>query len=201
MGGWWRGVGGVLGGVLFALSAGPVLADLRVEQPWVRAMPAVSMHTAAYLRLINESDEPRALLAAEVEGYARVELHETVDQAGVARMLRREQLVVPPRGVLLLRPGGKHVMLMDRVREAPVDGDRLELVLVFDHGERISIDAPVLLRGPDGQGGHDDAPALRGHEHDHHHDHDHGHGHDHGHDHAGDQHRHGGHGEHRSHRH
>jgi periplasmic copper chaperone A len=191
MRGWKCGVGVVLGGLLFALGVGPVLADLRVEQPWVRAMPAVSMHTAAYLRIINDGDAPRALLAAEVAGYARVELHETVDQDGVARMLRRERLLVPARGVLLLRPGGKHVMLMDREREAPVDGDRLDLVLVFDQAERIRVEAPVLLRGPDGQGGHDDGPALRGH--DRHHDHGHGHG--------ADQHRHPGHGEHRPHRH
>lgn len=157
-------------------------AELRVEQPWVRAMPEVSQHTAAYMRLINDSDRPRRLVAADVAGYARVELHETIDKDGVARMRQREELVVPPHGVLVLRPGGKHVMLMDRERASPAEGELLELVLVFDDTEQLRLEAPVLLRGPDGVGGHDDAPALHGHDAHHAHEHD-----DHG-SHGGHQH-------------
>lgn len=137
---------------------GPVLAAedpaLSIEQPWVREVPAVSTMTAGYLQLVNRSERPRQLVAAQAERFLRVELHESVDVDGVARMEQRERIEIPAATTVELQPGGLHLMLIQRQGPALLEGDRIQVTLVFADGEERTLDVPVLRRGPMVHSGH-----------------------------------------------
>ena len=136
--------------LLLALSAGSAHAEIVVDKPWVREVPPVSEHSAAYMYLHNHGASERRLVAAEADGFGAVEIHETVEREGVARMKHREAVVIPPHGEAMLQPGGYHLMLMRRSREAPVAGDEIGLELEFADGERIAVTATVVRHAPGG---------------------------------------------------
>ncbi len=143
-------------------------AEVLVESAWVREVPPVSEHSAAYMRLVNTGEQERRLVAAETSGFSRVEIHESIERDGVARMEHRDAIVIPAGGEAILQPAGYHLMLMRRTGEAPRAGDDIQLELVFADGERMTVMAEVSRHGPDGEAG------------EHHRDHDHdGHGHGH----------------------
>jgi len=102
--------------------------------------------TAVYLRIRNRGRRPDTLKGATTEVAARVELHETVVGAdGVARMRPAPSVTVPARGEVSLRPGGLHLMLMGLTRELR-PGDRFDLFLEFDDGDRHPVTVEVVDR-------------------------------------------------------
>ena len=147
--------------LLLALCAASAHAEIVVDNPWVREVPPVSDHSAAYMHLHNHGDSERRLVAVEADGFDAVEIHETVERDGVARMKHREAVVIPPHGQAILQPGGYHLMLMRRSREAPVAGDEIGLELEFADGERIAVTATVVQHAP----GRDDHGGASDHQH------------------------------------
>ncbi|MDN3517852.1 copper chaperone PCu(A)C [Aquisalimonas lutea] len=133
------------------LSAGE---GLTIHGAWVREMPPVADNAAGYLRIDNATETERHLVAVESEGYARAEIHESIEEDGMARMEHRERLTVPAGGEAVLEPGGYHIMLMGRDIDPPRAGDELELELIFDDGERKTVTAEVARHGPGGDSGH-----------------------------------------------
>jgi periplasmic copper chaperone A len=124
-------------------------AELVVHGPWVREMPPVAEHAAAYMRIENASHAERVLVRVESPQFARVELHETILEGGTMRMRHRENLRIPTHGSVALAPGGYHLMLMSRRGEPLVAGDHVVLELHFadDHVEEVV--AEVRRSAPD----------------------------------------------------
>lgn len=135
----------------------PAAGGLAVQDPWVRAAPPVSGMTAAYLIIENAGATPRTLQGVQSDAFERIELHRTVEEAGVARMLEQTSIGVPAGGRVVLRPGDYHLMLMG-FRQPLQAGDSVELRLLFDGEEMLSVTAPVR-KG---------APGAEAHEHAHH---------------------------------
>jgi len=109
------------------------------------------MMGAAYFVVENPSATADRLVGISSDQAERAELHETIDDGGVMRMVPRpEGLDVPAGGRLELAPGGAHVML---VNPTPTDG-AIELTLTFETHE------PIVLRlaapEPRGDAGADD---------------------------------------------
>jgi len=95
------------------------------------------MMGAAYFVVENPGATADRLLGIASDQAERAELHETIDDGGVMRMVPRpEGLDVPAGGRLELAPGGAHVML---VNPSPKDG-AIELTLTFETHE------PIVLR-------------------------------------------------------
>jgi copper(I)-binding protein len=112
----------------------------------VRARPAPleNGNGAAYLLVLNGLDVPVRLASAESTVAGAIELHETIDDNGVMKMEPHpEGFEVPAGGVLELKPGGKHVMLLGLA--APlVAGDSFELTFNFEGADPISVTVPVV---------------------------------------------------------
>jgi copper(I)-binding protein len=117
-------------------------APLRVTDAWVRAMPAGVSATAGYLTIENRGREMRTLTAVTSAQFARVELHETRLEDGVARMRPVDRVALPPGGRVELAPGGLHLMLLDPVR-ALAAGERATLQLQLDDGWLLEVEAEV----------------------------------------------------------
>ncbi len=132
----------LLGASLGLLMATPVLAEIVVEDPYVRAMPPGQPNTAAFMQLHNTGSEARAVVEARSAASNVVELHTHVHEDGMMRMRQIEQIDLPAGEPVSLQPGGLHVMLIDLVAPLSV-GERVGVTLVLDNGEEIAVDAEV----------------------------------------------------------
>ena len=116
--------------------------SLSVIEPWIRAAPPGAMVNAGYMTLRNTGQSDIIIDKVTSPEFVMIEMHRTVVQNGLTRMLPQERLVVPAGGELKLHPGGLHLMMMQPKRELGA-GDAVELSL-YGKGARIIVtEAPV----------------------------------------------------------
>lgn len=117
-------------------------SDVSVKDPWVRLAPPNAKVNAAYFMLHNKGKAEKALLSAESSAFAKVELHLSKVENGVAIMEKVAQISVPADGMVELKPGGLHVMLIEPKKEIK-EGDAIPLTLTFADGEKVEVEAKV----------------------------------------------------------
>tara|TARA_B110001454_G_scaffold38068_1_gene37485 strand:+ start:10914 stop:11348 length:435 start_codon:yes stop_codon:yes gene_type:complete len=87
------------------------LAELVVEDGYVRKpIPGRSM-TAAFMTLRNTGIENFVLTSASLEGADKVEIHTHTHYNGVMRMRQIHELKVEAGKAVILEPGGLHLMI------------------------------------------------------------------------------------------
>ncbi|MDP6978866.1 MAG: copper chaperone PCu(A)C [Myxococcota bacterium] len=140
----------------FTLAAGSLAhaAEAGAEQPAfpirvsdARSHPNLGVPVGvAYFSLHNTSGRDDRLLRVESSVAKMVELHESLEQDGMMRMKHHPKgFPIAAGEVVNLEPGGKHVMLM-QLTGSLAEGDKVPLVLVFEHAGRLEIDIPVVPR-------------------------------------------------------
>ena len=118
-------------------------AELEVESPWVRSAPPGAPALAAFMLLHNHSDTARSLVAASTSlAIHRVELHRTMMQEGVMKMVPQERIPIDPHSTTSLEPGSWHIMLIGP-QQVPGEGQQVEITLVFDDGTEQRVSAVV----------------------------------------------------------
>jgi copper(I)-binding protein len=115
---------------------------LSVEAPYVRAVPPGQPNSAAFMTLTNTGEVPLALVAAESDAAATVELHTHSMADGMMQMRKIERIDLPPAERVELKPGGLHVMLIG-LDEQLKPGMEVALTLILDDDSRIPLTAPV----------------------------------------------------------
>lgn len=85
---------------------------LKVEDGWIRQAPKGAMMTAAYARLTNTGKQPLVIGRARAAGFTAAELHRSVVENGMHRMVEGA-LTLAPGARATLEPGGWHLMLFD----------------------------------------------------------------------------------------
>ncbi len=131
--------------VILACSMGAVFAgDLKIEDPWIRAVPPSSKATAAFMTIVNTTDHAIAVKGATSEVAGEVKPMITTKQAdGVMGMEFVESFTIPAGGRRTLEPGGDHFMLM-QLKEVPKAGETVAMVLQTDSAEKsITVQLPV----------------------------------------------------------
>ncbi len=148
-----------------AAGPGPDSADcagqqsLRIENAWARATtsgtPAaggmnmatppgggVSMNvtSAAYLVISNCGSQPEKLLSAASDAAELTQIHQTVTENGVSKMMEVGQIEIPAGKKVELKPGGLHVMMMALKKEIPA-GATVNLTLTFEKAGKIPVAA------------------------------------------------------------
>lgn len=113
-----------------------------VDDVWVREAPPNARMLAAYMTLHNSGDEEQTLIGVSSPDFTHVMMHETRVVEGMARMLHRDRLEIPPQSSLAFEPGGLHLM-MPAPDTRLLSGDRVEFVLEFADGARIPVQAEV----------------------------------------------------------
>ncbi len=122
------------------LSEAPPPATDRLRVEAARAQVGPTGIGAAYLTVVNPTDLADRLLRVETEDADRVELHESREEAGVAKMVhRKEGFAIPGGGRLPLSPGGAHVMLYG----VPHDLTQAALVLHFERSAPVRVQVAV----------------------------------------------------------
>lgn len=91
-------------------------SSLRLAAP----MPGMSMG-AAYLELHNNSAQDIRITRVASPQLESVEMHETILEDDISRMVRLAQVVVPAGQSLAFEPGAKHLMVRYPAhRETPI---------------------------------------------------------------------------------
>ncbi len=129
------------------LSSGLLCAgDIKIEDPWIRAVPPSSKSTAVFMTIVNKSDHPVSISGGESPVAGEVKPMITTKLGnGVMGMAFVESFSIPARGRRVLEPGGDHLMLM-KLREVPQAGSTVALVLTTESGGKagkISLSVPV----------------------------------------------------------
>jgi len=128
------------------ISTTAALAQVTVNDPWVRATVPAQRETAAFMQLT--AAETMQLVAARSPVAGTVEIHEMAMVDGVMKMRAIPSLDLPAGKTVALNPGGYHVMLLDLKGQIHV-GDAVPLTLVFEGRDkrRTTIDLKAPVRG------------------------------------------------------
>jgi len=117
-----------------------VKAEVLVTNGYLSPQSADS--AAAYMQLDNQGDGVVRLVGAESPRAGEIRLQTQIQRSGEVSMRPVKRLVVPPGGFALLQPGELHLML-SAIRPALQPGERVPLTLLFDDGQRVSLELPV----------------------------------------------------------
>ena len=118
------------------------LAELRLSDAWVRALPPGQPNTAAYLVVTNAGDSPVTIVSASSPIAGTVEMHTTREVDGLQRMERLDQVQVAAGSKVAFAPGGNHLMLLGLSR-MPAPGQEVQLCLQTAGGDELCTFAGV----------------------------------------------------------
>ena len=131
-----------LAALIFA--AFPVMAQVTVKDPWVRATVSAQKATGAFMQITSAQDTRLVEASSPVAGV--VEVHEMVMEKDVMKMRAVKGLDLPAGKTVELKPGGYHVMLMD-LKQQMKEGDTVPVTLVVEGKDKkrstIEVKAPV----------------------------------------------------------
>jgi len=127
--------------LLSGCGAGGEPPQVQVLDAWCRPVPAGVRTAACYVTLTaNVNDR---LLAVSTPAAERVEIHTTVMDGDVMRMVKLDDgLRLPRNQAVALRTGGDHLMLFGPGR-AFVEGQTISLTLTFDQAQPAVIEASI----------------------------------------------------------
>lgn len=118
-----------------AIEAGQLLID----QAWTRATPGGAKVGAGYMSIINRGEAADRLVAGKSDIAERVEIHTMTMDGGVMRMRQlKEGLVLAPKSITELKPGGYHIMFIG-LKKAIKQGDSIALQLTFEKAGTVDL--------------------------------------------------------------
>ena len=126
-------------------AAFPVIAQVTVKDPWVRATVPAMKATGAFMQITSAQDARLVEVRSPLAGV--VEIHEMKMEKDVMSMRALpDGLALPAGKAVELKPGGYHVMLMD-LKQQMKEGDVVAVTLVVEGKDKkrttIEVKAPV----------------------------------------------------------
>ncbi|MBE9549981.1 MAG: copper chaperone PCu(A)C [Proteobacteria bacterium] len=111
-----------------------------VENAWVRAMPPGRRMTAAYGELKNVGTVELRVNKFSSPQFSSVSLHETIlDSSGMSHMQEIHELILQPGEIVILEPGGKHLMLMG-MRDNKTETSSAAVIIKFEFEDPVSVE-------------------------------------------------------------
>lgn len=131
--------------------AGPLSGVAEGSEPGLQVMDGKiylpipgSQITAGYGTLKNSSAQAVEVKFEKVEKFRAVELHQTREENGVARMQKIPSLAIAPQSEAVLRPGGAHLMLF--TPEKGLKAGDLARVHATVNGKSIILEFKLITR-------------------------------------------------------
>ena len=121
-------------------SNGITFNDLTVYAP-----RAGSRVTAGFTNIINKSADAVTITSISSPQFNSVEIHETAIINGVARMVKIEALTIPEHQSVTLKPGGKHLMLIDP-KKFITEGEEINLIIELSRNETVTLSTSAVSR-------------------------------------------------------
>jgi copper(I)-binding protein len=143
------------------LAAAPAFAQapaIQVDHPWARATAPNAKAGGAFMTL-TDSGAPDRLVSAATPVAGMAEVHRTVEENGVMKMLPVDGIDLAPGQPVTLAPGGYHVMLMG-LKQQLKQGDSFPLTLTFAKAAPMTV--MVMVEAPGASGASHDMHAMPG---------------------------------------
>ena len=130
---------------MFALLAGPAIAEVTVKDAWVRGTVPAQTATGAFLTITSTEDAKVVGASSPIAKTA--EIHMSMMQNGVNHMHPVDGLALPAGKAVDLKPGGYHLMLMGLSKPVSA-GDKVPIVLVVEDrkGKRSNVEVQAQVR-------------------------------------------------------
>ena len=127
------------------MAAAQGTAPITLQGAWAPPTAGRATVGVAYMTVVNNGAAADRLMGAESAAAAKVELHMTTLDNGIARMRAVPSLQLPARQSVELRPGGLHLMLVDL--KAPLTaGAEIRVTLRFEKAGLVEVAVPVANR-------------------------------------------------------
>jgi len=137
------------------LVASPALAQVSIDQPWMRATAPGAKVGGGFMTITNKGGVPDRLIGVASPLAERVELHVHLHAGGVMKMQQVQGFDIPANGQFVLKPGGAHLMFVNVKRQINA-GDTVPVTLRFEKAGEVKVDYAVGglgAMGPDGAHG------------------------------------------------
>jgi copper(I)-binding protein len=129
-------------GILLPIAAA---AQVKVDDAWVRATVEQQRATGAFMKLTGAQDLRLIEARSPVAGLA--EVHEMKLEDNVMKMRPISGFALPAGQAVELKPGGRHLMLMD-LKQQVTEGTSVPITMVFEdaNGKRTSVEIMATVR-------------------------------------------------------
>jgi len=121
------------------------IGDITVATAWSRASAGPARTGAAFMAISSAGAADR-LIAVATAVAGRAELHTHLMEGGIMKMRQVSAVDVPAGGMVMLQPGGRHVMLFDLAQPLK-EGDRYMLTLTFEKAGKAEVMVMVGAAG------------------------------------------------------
>jgi copper(I)-binding protein len=115
------------------------------KAPWIRAMPPMAMTTAGYVEIHNSSYVADKLLKVWSSEVESIEIHQTKQDGNMLKMLPADNTSVPPKGKLVMQPGGYHLMMMG-IKKPLIENEIIKVSFEFETAGIIDMNFPILKK-------------------------------------------------------
>ncbi len=119
-----------------SIAMGAAQAEIIIKDAYVNAPPPMTQVTAGFFELENHGHDTVRLTHFSSPVAGKVELHATVEQDGMSKMIAQDGVDIPSHGSVKLQHGGLHLMLMKLTQELK-PGDKVDISLGFDNGDEL----------------------------------------------------------------
>jgi copper(I)-binding protein len=135
----------VVAGLALVLAPLAAMAQVSVEDAWVRGTVPGQKATGAFMQITSGSDTSLVAVTSPVAKV--VEIHTMSHEGGMMKMRAVDAIPVPAGKRVELSPGGYHVMLMD-LGQPLKEGDKVRLTLTFADkaGKKSTQDVTATVR-------------------------------------------------------
>ena len=142
-------------------------SGVEVHDPYARSASSMATTGAAFMVIHNHGGPDDRLIGVSTDIAERAELHtHREDDNGVMRMIHVEEgFDLPTDGEIILERGGHHVMFMG-LNAPMVQGDVIDVTLIFETAGEVVVQVPVDLErapGDDAHSGHGGHGGHSGH--------------------------------------
>ena len=107
---------------------------IKINNAYIPEGPPVSRVLAGYMEIENKSNDTCYIVGVASKDFGAIEMHQTREVDGIARMFPQSQLVIPAKGKLVLEPGSYHLMLF-RPQKVMRKGDQSQFTFTFGNGK------------------------------------------------------------------
>ena len=132
--------------VMTMANAQTKVGNLQIIKPSARATAPGQSISSAYLTIENKGTSADRLVAVSFARAKEVQLHEMKMDGDKMMMRQITSVEIPANGIVELKPGGNHLMLMGL--DSPIkDGEQLKMTLQFEKAGKVDVVFPSQAMG------------------------------------------------------
>lgn len=120
-------------------------SDLIFNDLTVYAPRAGNRVTAGFTNITNNSPDTITINSISSPQFNIVEIHETIMNNGIASMIKINTLTILEKQSVSLKPGGKHLMLIDPVKRIS-EGEEIRLIFELSNNETMTLNTTAISR-------------------------------------------------------